>query len=77
MTGFVAVPSDDTQFSVANIPFGIASRNDGDHAPQISTRLREHVYFVPELISNGLLANLNTATAIALHQVSFLCHSGV
>ena len=71
MSGSTGVPSDDAQFGLANIPFGIASRNDGNGNPQVSTRLREQVYFLPELITNGLLVGLDESIAKALHQVSF------
>lgn len=62
-TGF----NDDAHFTIGNIPFGIASRTDGK--PQTSTRLRDQVYFLPELISHGLLPDIEEATVDALHQV--------
>ena len=45
----------DAHFTIANIPFGVASRNNQDAKPQTATRLKEHVYFLPELLSNKLL----------------------
>jgi hypothetical protein len=62
--------NDDTHFTIANIPFGIASRKDG--SPQAATRLLEYVYFIPELISHGLLTNLDDEVVGALIQVCFL-----
>ncbi|KIW07196.1 fumarylacetoacetase [Verruconis gallopava] len=47
--------SDDAHFTLSNIPFGVAAKGAEHATPQIVTRLREHVYFIPELIDQGLL----------------------
>lgn len=71
MTSPTGVPSDDAQFSLGNIPFGIASRHDSDLGAQACTRLREYVYFLPDLIAGGLLPGLEQETVDALLQASF------
>jgi hypothetical protein len=70
MNGFASShANDDAEFSIANLPFGIASSHDGSRRQQAATRLREHVYFLPELIAQGVLSGLDAATIDALHQV--------
>lgn len=71
MANPTGVPPDDAQFSLGNIPFGIASRHDSNVGAQACTRLRQHVYFLPELIASGLLPGLEQATVDALLQASF------
>lgn len=45
--------NDDDHFTLANVPFGLASRPDLE--PQAATRLHQYVYFIPELIALGKL----------------------
>ena len=44
--------NDDDHFTLANIPFGVASRQGQDSKPQIATRLRDHVYFISDLVNS-------------------------
>jgi hypothetical protein len=68
MTSTTSSPANnDAHFTIANIPFGIASRKDGN--PQAATRLLGFVYFIPEMISHGLLTDLDDEIVGALVQV--------
>jgi hypothetical protein len=60
--------NDDGHFTLANIPFGIASRKGEDAPRQSVTRLRNRVYFLPELITAGQL-KVDKDTKTALKQV--------
>jgi hypothetical protein len=59
----------DAHFTLANIPFGIASRLGGSGHPQAATRLHDRVYFLPALLSNGLLGGLSEELGKAIQQV--------
>ena len=63
--------NDDNHFTLANIPFGIASRNGDNELLQSATRLKNNVYFLPELITAGLL-KVEKNTKLALQQVSHI-----
>jgi hypothetical protein len=47
--------SDNEHFTLANIPFGIASKTGHNDKRQASTRLRDYVYFLPMLVAEGHL----------------------
>lgn len=63
--------SDDKHFTIANIPFGVASRNVDQGRPQVSTRLHERIFFLPELVSAGLLPSLSIELQEAIQEVSW------
>jgi hypothetical protein len=63
--------NDDDHFTLANLPLGIASRPNG--TPQAATRLREYVYFLPELVSKELI-ELDENIEHAIIQVRPLLH---
>lgn len=59
---------DSAQFGLANIPFGVVSTG-ADTTPKIATRLRNKVFLIPDLISNGLLDDVQENIRKALSEV--------
>ena len=58
-------------FTLANIPFGVASRASGDESqvrPQTATRLHDRVYFLTELLDHGLLKGLDSKIVTAIQE---------
>lgn len=62
--------NDDAHFTLANIPFGIASRGTGGKR-QSATRLRDYIYFIPELLAAEVF-DLPEDIKVALAQVRIL-----
>lgn len=66
------VDDDDSQFGLANIPFGVVSTQD-DSTPKAATRLFGQVFRIPDLISKGLMNSLDEGTMSALLKVRTPC----
>jgi hypothetical protein len=66
---------DDDHFTLANIPFGIASRVASGKL-QSATRLKEYIYFIPELLAAGLFDSPENIR-VALAQVSLLVRKAI
>ena len=63
--------SDDAHFTIANLPYGVASATSTSQ-PHIATRLHDKIFFLADLISQGLLHNLpeSTISAVSEQQVT-------
>lgn len=61
----------DSHFSLANIPYGIASKTPNE-APSVVTRLFDTVVFLNELAEAGLLSGLSSETVATFKQVGQL-----
>jgi fumarylacetoacetase len=57
-----------SHFSLANIPYGIASKTPNE-APSVVTRLFDTVVFLDELANAGLLSDLPSAIVATFKQV--------
>ncbi len=58
----------DSHFSLANIPYGIASKTPNE-APSVVTRLFDTVVFLDELANAGLLSDLPSEIVATFKQV--------
>lgn len=58
----------DSHFSLANIPYGIASKAPNE-APSVVTRLFDTVVFLDELANAGLLSDLPSEIVATFKQV--------
>lgn len=58
----------ESHFSIANIPYGIASKVAGA-APSVVTRLFDQVIFLHDVAEAGLFADLDVTTAATFTEV--------
>ena len=61
--------SDDQQFTLANLPLGVASRQGLDDPAGIATRFHDSVYFLDDLRRVGLLKGLPIEVESAIQKV--------
>jgi hypothetical protein len=60
---------DDAQFTLANLPLGVAARTGSDDKTGIVTRLRGFVYFLSDLQRENILKGLSAEVEAAIAKV--------